>query len=982
MSSLFFWKDWSKHYRSIAYIALGVFIFSLLFLWFGYFQGPNGVMHWERIQEQKVVETTVHQFNLGPFELHIPGESYVIFEYLHGSPVTHNITASCIFLFILAVCSCLLLTVITTLEKLWYYAGMGLFILFVVSLRLEVLDLFYIHSIYVPVVVLLLYVVPAFYFKSFRPSTSFPARLIFFLSLTLALGITIYFFSAAEFPMIHMAVTAYTSALILSVLFILMVAHEIVASFVYVASQGSSKSLRHFLIISAIYLANVLIAALHEIGTINWDFIYINLYLLLSISAVLGIWGFRQRESQYENIISFHPFGFFLFLGLGAICFATTGQLLGNANDASLKIIRDIIIFSHAGFGIIFLTYVISNFVVMMAKNIPVHRLLYRPHRMPYFSYNLAGLIAMLAFIFYSNWREYVYHGLGGFYIYAADLYSLQGNDAFAESFYEQGRNYAFQNNRANYALGTLKGSRFNFDDAHYNYELGNDKRPTEFSLANDGNLFLWERNYFKAIETYRKGLKVMPGSAVLPANLAFAYSKVHRLDSAAYYISEAREHHLTRSTAEINFFAMAAAETIPVNTDSVVKLFDSSSPAVISNALALATLMGQTLDMKLDPLKEKSLDLFSATLLNNYIIRNARTLDTTFTKEAYRIASDSVNTSFSEALKASLAYGYYHQGNVYKALEILGELAYISQDYQGKFNYIMGLWALEQDNPEIASSYFTYAIADDYKDAKLYNAIALTEAGKVQNAVVAWDTVAQSDDAERKEMAARIQKILTLDSQDALALDDAEKYQFCRYRLGKSDTILFNRLANTFTNTNYKAQALLDMARRQYKADNMTSAIWYINRISGLELTDKKLYENVRHTELRMLASRREVRSLAQQINQGLTFEGSRSLDKMLYTALISESSADMATAKRYYEIVGKSNPYFEEGIMAAANFFRNQNQSDLKAYNILVEAIHVNSNSIRLLKAYAAEAARMGFEEFAISAAERASVLEAAQR
>jgi hypothetical protein len=48
-----------------------------------------------------------------------------------------------------------------------------------------------------------------------------------------------------------------------------------------------------------------------------------------------------------------------------------------------------------------------------------------------------------------------------------------------------------------------------------------------------------------------------------------------------------------------------------------------------------------------------------------------------------------------------------------------------------------MGLWALEQCNPELASSYFTYADTYDYK-ARFYNAIALTELEKFL-ASIAW---------------------------------------------------------------------------------------------------------------------------------------------------------------------------------------------------------------------------------------------------
>ncbi len=982
MQSLFFWKEWPTSYRTLWFALSGLFIFSFLFLWFNYFQGAHGIIHWEKIQEQKIVETTVHNFRLGPFQLNIPGESYVIFEYLQGSDIQHNTLASYIFLAVLIVGSMILLTVITTLPKFWYFLGMGLFILFVFSLRLEVLQVFGQRGYIIPIAALLCFVSLSFYFKSFRPAASFHARLLSFIFLAIICAAIIYFFSSIPFPILHLVVTAYLPALILSVLFITMVAHEILVSFVYIASQGTSKSLQHFSIVSFIYLVNILITCLHEMGVIQWQFLYINLYLLLCISAILGIWGFKLREPQYESILSYKPVGAFFFIALGAICFITISQLLGNANDAALKIIRDIIIFSHAGYGIIFLTYIFSNFMVMMADNLQVYKILYRPNRMPYFTFRFAGLIAMLAFVFYSNWRQYVYHGLAGFYNYVADLYILQDNELLAQTFYEESRKYAFQNNRANYALASIKSTRINFEGAHYNYDLANGKRPTEFSLVNAGNLYLWKENYFSAIKLFRNGKQVLPSSAALDNNLGFAYGKIHSLDSATYFSNEARQHSLTKSSAEGNFLALAAMENLPIRTDSVVKIFDNPSTIVLSNAYALATLFDQKLNTGIDPLSAKVLNLYSATLLNNYIIRNAKSIDTTFIQAVNRIASDSLNFDFSEALKASLAHAYYHQGNVTKGLQILGELAFVTQEYRGKYNYIMGLWALEQNNPEMASGYFMYAETADYKDARFYNAISLTEAGKIYQAFAAWDSVSENGDEMEKEIAMRMKRILKANEAEAIKFNDPEKYQFCRYKIGLADTVYFARISNTFDNPNYKAQALLDMTKKQFKAENIVTAIQYLNQISGLELTDKKLFDDVRYMELLILAWRKELGLLTKQFKEGIEFDSGHELEKMLYTALINESTGNLDIAHKNYALLGWWNPYFEEGIISAANFFRKQNPDNMDAYNILVEAIQVNNNSFRLLKAYAEEASRLGFDDYAASAKQRLMVIKSTQR
>lgn len=971
MRSIFFWKNWPSDYKVLWLLVSGVFLFSLAFMWFGYFQGADGIIDWEKIQEQKTIETTVHNFRLGPFSLNIPAESYVIFEYLQGSDLHHNVTASYIFLIVVIFSAMILLAIITTLDKFWFYLGMGLFILFVISLRLDVLLVFGLRGISVSATVLLLFIAVSFYFKSIRPYTSFIARVVSFVVLAGLCGVIIGQFSQVPFPFLQLSVTSYLPALILTILFVIMVAHEIIAAFIPLTSQPT-KSLRHFLIISTIYLVNVFITSLHEVGYLQWDFVYINLYLLISLSGLLAIWGFRMRENLYENIFSFTPFGALFIVALGAIGFAFIGQLLGNANDAALKVIRDIIIFAHAGFGLAFMMYVVSNFIVMMAGNLPVNKVLYKPNRMPYFTFRLAGIIVTLAFVFASYWRDYVYHSMAGFYNYVADLYIVQGNETLGRAFYERSRSNAFQNHRANYALAMLKASRIDFEEAANNFELANAKRPSDYSLVNEGNLHLWRKEYFPAIKKYRavEDIREFP---TLSNNLAFAYAKIHNLDSSVYYISEARKHDQTKSSAEANFFALIATEYLPVKTDSILKAFDNTMPTVVANAMAAATLFGQDFNISIDPLKNRVLDLYSATLLNNYIIRNARVLDTTFTEAAFRIAGDSLNHSFSEALKASLAYAYYHQGNVYKAQQILAELSYLTNSYEGKYNYILGLWALEQGSPRKAHSYFAHAVNANYKEAKLYDAIALTEAGDLTAAMIAWDTVAASDDEASRRMASRLKQVLSSRPDEVLTFSDGDKYQYARYRLSVSDTMYFSRLVNTFENQNYKAQALVDMSKKLFAAGDVRTAIRFYNQIGGLSLSDKDLYDDVRHFELKMLASRGEVRALAQQINKDISFDSTRRLEKMLYTALLNETSGNIAQAEKQYEILASWNPYYEEGILAAAAFFRKQNPESIRPYDILAEAIQINSYSTKLLRAYAEEALRQGFDDYARSALDR---------
>src|SRR5688572_4681285 len=112
MQSLFFWKNWLTEYKWILYITIAVFLFSLFFMWFSYFTGTDTAIHWEKLQDQRVIESTVHSFKLGPFDLQIPADSYVIFEYFNGSDFRINPLTSYIFLVVIMFSVAVILTVI------------------------------------------------------------------------------------------------------------------------------------------------------------------------------------------------------------------------------------------------------------------------------------------------------------------------------------------------------------------------------------------------------------------------------------------------------------------------------------------------------------------------------------------------------------------------------------------------------------------------------------------------------------------------------------------------------------------------------------------------------------------------------------------------------------------------------------------------------------------------------------------------------
>ncbi len=939
-----------------------IFLMALV----AWIRGAGNIIDWTTFQFQITRETISHTFDVGTFEFAVPIESYLTFEYFNGTHVQPNTFYSYLFLAGIIISAIVLLSVITTLDRFWFITGMGLFILFMVSLRIDVLKLFGMNGRLIPISIIALFALVAFYFNTIRVTKPYIQRIATFGVLTLSTGILIYYFSSVQFPFLHLATAAYVPGLILTVILILMIAHEIMAGFMYITSSGtsSSKSLRHFVIITAIYLGNLLLAYGHEAGLLTWNFLYINLYLLFTVSIILGLWGFRHRENLYENLVPFQPYGAFFYLSMTLIAFSTLALLLGNDNDAALKVVRDFIIYSHIGYGFIFFIYVVSNFMVMMADNLPAWKVIYKPNRMPYFTFRLAGLIATMGFVFYTGWREYVYHGSAGFYYHLGDLYEQMDQRVIAEAYYLQARKYVGVNNRVNYIIARQEASRNDFKKAQGSYALANTRRPTEFSLANQSNLYLIGGSYFEGIESYRKALQEYPSNGILQNNLGYAYSRIHKLDSALILFDQSAGQSRSRAVAHSNFLALIGNEYLPVDVDSLVRQFKISSSFGKANALAAANQLRQNVSVDINLDEFKQLDHGTAVLLNNYLVYHLKELDSVTVSKALRIISDPVNADYSEALKATLAQAYYHQGDVTQALSLMSELAFLSQIMQGKFNYIAGLWALEQGCPELAIGYFEYAVMFDYKDARLYNAVALAEAGQLSRALMEADSLTKQPDENLQEIGRQLKKIILWPPREWANLNDLEKYQFCRYRITSRDTLLFNVIIPAITDNDLRVAALTDMSERLYDLMDMPGAIRYLNQTAGVPVRDKKLVERIQHHELIMLATRGELRALSQQINEGVTFPKERTLEKMLHQGLLLEMSGDTLAASTNFEQLGMRNPFFEAGVIASAEYFKRHSDDPMKSYRMLAEAIQVNTTSFRLWNAYRDAAARIGFD------------------
>ena len=306
-----------------------------------------------------------------------------------------------------------------------------------------------------------------------------------------------------------------------------------------------------------------------------------------------------------------------------------------------------------------------------------------------------------------------------------------------------------------------------------------------------------------------------------------------------------------------------------------------------------------------------------------------------------------------------------YHNKQVSSAFRNLNWLANTSTFNGGEFFNLIGKWALEQQAPYVAVDYFQWATDKNYNNAKFNLAIALTENHELAQAKATWAELLQIGSNHAQKIAGNMLGILTMTPDGYDEATDQQKYLYLRYSINYQDTVTFNHLVEKISDPDYKGQAILDISKKLWRRDLSSSALNYFARLSGMKITDKSLFNQIQWFELKMLAAQGNIRGLSTKINQGIEFDNEHTLEKIYFTALINEASGDTTAAHRNYKHLAYRNPFMEEMTIAAANYIGVEDR--FEAYNILLNAIEINPESVKLLKAYILQCARVQLNNYA---------------
>jgi hypothetical protein len=533
-SALPFWNNFQKPTKFLYIFSLIILAISLIIFGLAYFKGLENVIHWDVLSELGEVPIVLDQFKVGEETLSIPSKTFTVTEQFVASPMAINMLGNYLFLGLFITGFILILSALSALRRFWYLIFMGSVILLIVTFNLGLV--FNLSDNYINIGAIILYIGTSYFFHAFRPNIDILKRFCTFFFITVIVGLSIYYFSKVANPFLLLASYRTSGAMLLSVGFIFLISYEIINSFLIIStSSKGSKQLFNFLIISFIYLANVLLIFLYNNKTIDWNMIYLSPFLLLIVSLILGIWGFKQRRNLSVEVMDFEESGAFIYIGLGIITLATCGLAFATGNDPMVEVFEDAVTYSHLAMGIMFLVYVILNFSSLFRDGLEVYKVVFKPFRYPIWMFRIMALImvgGLLLFIDFFPTKQFSaasYNALG-------DYYTTEKDYKFAEIEYKIALSYEPRNHKTNYALASLALTQGDNETAGVYFRKATEKNPSPFDYEGLSRSLSDGEQFFNAIFVLKEGVQKFPKSGELQNNLAYFYNKSKLLDSTLIY--------------------------------------------------------------------------------------------------------------------------------------------------------------------------------------------------------------------------------------------------------------------------------------------------------------------------------------------------------------------------------------------------------------------------------------------------------------
>jgi Flp pilus assembly protein TadD len=741
----FFWNSFSKNNRSIylfSLIVLGVGLLSLLFF---YANGLENIISWNVLSELFDQPFILEKQNIDGFDYEIPARAYFVNEQFVASGMALNVYASALFVVLAALGIGLGTAAVSQFKTLWYYIAMIGVAAALATMRFELLC--NLTGNYLSVAVVMSVFVLSYYFHAFRPQVSLWHRFMSFAALVFVILLAIWQYSGAKASTMVMHLAAYRLpvALLLSIFFIFWTSVEIPHLLLKLACSAN-KPLINFLIITFFFVGNILLVHLRNQSLIDWNIIYLSPILVLIVATLVGLWGFRERAGLFAQIADFEASGAVFYVALGIITLATTGFAYATANDPLTEVIDDAVTYSNLATGIIFLVYVVVNFMPLFRQNLDVSKVVFKPLQVPFGTVRVGAAIVVIALLAQRNFFQ-LNQAMAGYYASLGDLAVSQNELQYAEIQYKNALGFEGRHHKTNYALATLANLQGDNATAGVYFSQALQKVPSEYAYAGLSRCLNQEGEFFRSLFVLKEGSEKFPKSVELFNNLGYAYQKALSFDSSRIFYQKALSISPQNSVVKANMLALGI-KNIKDSEQTDLLLGELRSTAGKANALALSLLKNQKIDelFELTLGKDSAISVGDFGYLSNWVLAKkdkANNLATLMKS----LEQNQNNEQFFGEIQFARAANEYYVGNKLNAFELLdSRIAIDSMNATNPFRKAALLWKnreksirVKLPNCETLTDCENSLARNPFNIAILSNFVASCNAQKQANKANAW---------------------------------------------------------------------------------------------------------------------------------------------------------------------------------------------------------------------------------------------------
>lgn len=679
----------------------GLFIACLLFMLWAYIGGYEHSIQWEVTTTGEVIEFPAWSMETDLMTHEIMGEKYLLSEQYSGSEITRNLNTDQVILAIMWIALCVTLTASTYLKRYAFFVTVALFALFLNRLNLFEVGLFGIQSKLIVMIPFILVIAPLIIFHEYQKSTKFLIRLAVLLALSFILLLGV---DNAPIFTDHIIAHSLFGFTVCGLIFLFIVSEEIVFSILYVitSGKGGKSNHLHFLILSMIYLGNLVLYYLNKSGLFENSFFFFDPFVLLVITSLISLWSIKFKAGFLSSHLSSNTlYGLTLSLGVILLTFLSHHMIRGN--DAVYQAFHYFILYFHIGFGALFFLYIIGNFIDPLIKGYEVHKIAYKERNFPYASARLGGFFAVLAFYFLAGQEPYNLLK-AGYYNYLAQEAKTEGNPLLAKEYTLQASYLGYNTHYANYTLGWEEQKKNADYPAKTYFHSAAQRFPSPYAWINYGNLDS-EINPNKVQAIYEEALR-SNSSGEIENNLGVLHLQKGELDKALNYFEIADPKDEWNNAPLVNKWGVLKKLNL-IDSVNLEGNYTEGNFGVKANIIT-SQVKDTQLQFDYEGIEETKYLLRHAYLLNSSYLFSHDSLERIARKEIEK----STDGTFNDRLRKALAIHLYNKGEVNEAFMMLDYLqANAHQYYKGAYLDALGKFALDQQANRLAQEFFEKAI-------------------------------------------------------------------------------------------------------------------------------------------------------------------------------------------------------------------------------------------------------------------------------